>query len=411
MKNNNLLIEKFKNSTEFYKKKLQNCNTIDYVPLTYKQELIESQVKYKPYGLFTDYKYNIHQVYRTSGTTSTPLLLSFTKNDIELITTIGKECFEHSGMGSIGNNEVVINCLNLSMWAGGFFDAQAMIKTGVQVINFGTGNTIELIKLILSYNKNFKVSLHCTPSYLPIIEKRLKKEFNLHSSDLNLHSLYLGAEGGVQNNNFRNEIIQSWNCNVYNANYGMSEVCSIMASASEDNVLKFSKLFLKKYKIELLDSKTIIQQEELQQGVVGDLIVTSLHKESQPLFKYHTKERIQIAKNIHNEIYFEIVGRSDDMIVYKGINFFPEQIRSLILSFKELTGIYKIQVEKKQEIIVNLNLVCELKKEIKFNEEDLKNIIEKKIRHEFTIKLNVSFTNSLIYKGNKLKTIEIINLT
>ena len=179
----NFDLESIKSKNEFYDNKFSNISLFDELPLTTKKELLDNQLGFPPYGNFRNKDILIEQIYRTSGTTAKPLLLSFSKRDIDYITDIGADCFKYSGMGSLGNDEIVINCLNLSMWAGGFFDAQAMMKTGVQVINFGIGNTNELIKLIFDLTCSFKVSLHCTPSYLPVIEKRLFSEFEKYPKD------------------------------------------------------------------------------------------------------------------------------------------------------------------------------------------------------------------------------------
>ena len=401
------LLESFRNSTPFYREKLDGINDFEKVPFTTKKDLLNSQLKMPPYGNFTDYNHTIDQVYRTSGTTNVPLLVTFTNDDIELVTSIGKDCFRHSGMGAIGNQEIVINCLNLSMWAGGFLDSQSIMRTGAQTINFGTGHTIELINLIKYLGNSYKVSLHCTPSYLPAIEHKLNETFNTTPDKLNLHHLYLGAEGGVQNNDFRQCLMDKWNCKVYNANYGMSEVCSIMASASDDNVLKISDLFLKNYYIELIDTKCN-PTDKLTEGLTGDLVATSLKKQSQPIFRYLTNETICIKKIHNGSIYIEITGRTDDMIVFKGINFFPEQLRSIIVQFKELSGIYKVQAKKVNDIIQSINVVCEIR-EVEAGQEDvlIKQIINK-IQAELTVKPSITLTNKIEVTGNKLKIIEYL---
>ena len=396
--------------SDFYSKKLKNCRSFSDAPFTTKEELVRSQNDYPPYGGFMDSGKKIFQIYRTSGTSANPLLLSFTKKDVDIITEIGAECFMHSGMGDWGNDEVVINCLNLSMWAGGFFDGQAMMKTGAQVVNFGTGNTIELLKLILSFNKKYKVSLHCTPSYLPIIEQKLKDEFNKTLSALKIHALYLGAEGGVQNNSFRNNLIKKWKCRVYNANYGMSEVCSIMASAADDNVLKYSPLFLKKYFAELhFPDGRIIPLIDCASGDIGDVVVTSLFKESQPLVRYHTKERIKIISAERNNIYFEVIGRSDNMIVYKGINIFPEQFRSLVSKFPELTGLYQLKVVRKDYLVKNICIECEIKRGISFNENVIKQKLLLLIKGQFSVRPEIRFVEEIKREGNKLRILEFVD--
>jgi phenylacetate-CoA ligase len=403
----NKCLKEYKQRSAFYKEKLRYCKNFINAPFTTKEDLIKSQKAHRPYGKFTNEEKEISQIYRTSGTSDNPLLLSFTKKDVALISEIGAECFMHSGMGDFGNQEVVINCLNLSMWAGGFLDAQAMMKTGVQVINFGTGNTSELIKLILSFSKKFKVSLHCTPSYLPIIEQKFKEEYKKEIRFLSIHALYLGAEGGVQDSSYRNNIIKKWKSRVLNANYGMSEVCSIMASASEDNNLKYAELFLKKHFLELLFPTGFIKPiTECKPGDVGEVVITSLFKESQPLFRYNTKERIILLSVKSNQIYFEVVGRSDDMIVYKGINIFPEQFRNCINKFQELTGIYKLIVKSEGGLIIKLMLVCEKQKGIRFNELDVKQRLSNLIKSHLSIRPEIQFVEIIERKGNKVKFIE-----
>jgi phenylacetate-CoA ligase len=400
-------LETFKASTPFYRKKLRGIKSFDHIPLTTKNELIESQRKFPPYGNFTDFTKNIFQVYRTSGTANTPLMLSFTKSDVEMITRIGAQCFQHAGMGDIGNKEIIINCLNLSLWAGGFFDAQAMMKTGIQVINFGTGNTSELIRLILLYNKKYKVSLHCTPSYLPVIEKKLRNEFKLDLSSLKIFTLYLGAEGGIENNEFRNDIQTRWRCRAFNANYGISELCSVMASAAEDNVLKYSDLFLQKYFVELLsENEEISPVSDGKPGDVGDIVVTSLFKKSQPLLRYHTHERIRILQRSGKNIFFEVLGRSDSMIVYKGINIFPEQFREVLNLFPELTGIYKLKIHKEASLITKIFLICEANKRMGKDDFQLEQKLLYAIKSKFSVSPEIIIVGSILREGNKVKIVE-----
>jgi len=400
-------MERCNELSPFYKEKLKGVKLFNQVPLTTKGELIESQRAFPPFGKFTDYTKDIYQIYRTSGTANTPLMLSFTEPDVNLIAKIGAECFRHSGMGRIGNREIVINCLNLSLWAGGFLDSQAMMKTGVQVINFGTGNTSELLHLIFLFNKKLKVSLHCTPSYLPIIEKKLHDEFKLDLSSLKIFTLYLGAEGGIENNKFRNNLQKQWHCKVFNANYGMSEVCSIMASANEENILKYSNLFLKKYYVELLrDNGDLLPVSKCKPGDIGDMVITSLYKESQPLLRYHTCERVKIVNNSKQQISFEALGRSDSMIVFKGINIFPEQYRSILNLFQELTGVYKLRIHKQGSLVEKLTLVCELKRENESNTLQLKQRILSVIKSKFSVSPEISFENTLPREGNKARIIE-----
>ena len=140
------------------------------------------------------------------------------------------------------------------------------------------------------------------------------------------------------------------------------------------------------------------------------MIISSLKKESQPLIRYSTKEKIRIINKKHISIFFEILGRTDDMIVVKGINFFPEQLRSIISEFKELSGQYQLQIHKNNnDEITDVNLICELNNEE--HELDNKTIRDKliyKIRNELTVSMDVNFTYKFDLVGNKLKLINFI---
>ncbi|HPI31200.1 MAG TPA: hypothetical protein PLS26_11805 [Bacteroidales bacterium] len=407
----NKILDNFKKLTPFYSRKLNGAGDFNHAPLTSKHELLSSQKKQPPFGNFTNKKVAINQIYRTSGTSSNPLLLTFSKKDIDFITDIGNECLRYAGMGKLGNNEIVINCLNLSMWVGGVLDSQSISKTGVQVINFGAGNTSELIRLIkeLGLSKRNKISLHCTPSYLPHIASRLETEYGMLPQDLNVYSFYLGGESGIQNNYFRKTLIEKWSSKIINANYGLSEICSALASANDENILRFAPLFTQKYYIELRDSKGGIKHfESLKEGDEGEMIVTTPIKESQPLFRYNTREILRIVKKDHKNLFFEILGRTDDMLIYKGINVFPEQFRSIISKFNELTGLYQLQVCKQNDIIEKITLICEKQKGEKINEMELKNKLSVKIKSELSILPAIVFTKKITIAGNKIRLIEFV---
>lgn len=404
-------IDKIRAEIPFYEKKYKGIESFNSLPYTTKHELLESQGYCPPYGDFRNPTKEVEQVYRTSGTTSKPLLLSFTKKDIDYISDIGADCFRFSGMGDNGNDEIVINCLNLSMWAGGFFDSQSMAKTGVQVINFGTGNTNELIKLIKNLDKQNKVSIHCTPSYLPVIDKRLRTEFKMEPSDLGLYSLYLGAEGGIEEKGYRENLINKWQSKVFNANYGMSEVCSIMASADNGNILRLSEKIFEYYYIELLKGNgEIANILDCKDGDEGEIVISSMFKESQPILRYRTKENICLRKRQEMQIFFNISGRTDDMIVVKGINLFPAQFRSILSNYSDLTGLYQLQIHKNKDgNIAHLNLICEIAaKDTSLSDEELRRGIKGRVRDELSISLDVNFVYGFELVGNKLSLVKVI---
>ncbi|HPB24875.1 MAG TPA: hypothetical protein PLE11_03865, partial [Bacteroidales bacterium] len=239
---------------------------------------------------------------------------------------------------------------------------------------------------------------------------RLETEYGMLPQDLNVYSFYLGGESGIQNNYYRKTLIEKWGSKIINANYGMSEICSALASANdEENVLRFAPMFTQKYFIELRNSKGEIKHfENLKEGDEGEMIVTTPIKESQPLFRYNTREILRIVKKDHKNLFFEILGRTDDMLIYKGINVFPEQFRSIISKFNELTGLYQLQVCKQNDIIEKITLICEKQKGEKINEMELKNKLSVKIKSELSILPAIVFTKKITIAGNKIRLIEFV---
>ena len=151
-----------------------------------------------------------------------------------------------------------------------------------------------------------------------------------------------------------------WNCKIYNANYGMSEVCSIMASANDENILKFPSVFPHFYYTELKSKRGKIKPIlDCKDGDIGEVIFTSIDKNSQPILRYNSHENIQIVKKDKTDIYFNVVGRTDDMFVYKGKNIYPEMFRNIINQYDELTGLYYIELKKEKDLIKEATIVCE----------------------------------------------------
>lgn len=340
--------------SEFYKTKFGNIdsdemiNNFDKLPFTTKKELLWDQELNPPFGsnLCVDIR-NVSRIHKTSGTTNKPLIVALTKNDINHTIEIGKECFSESGLCP---EDIVFHCLNYNMWAGGYTDHQSLEETGATVVPFGVGNTTNLIQTMLQMKTT---AIHCTPSYLSKIEQILKDEFDMVPRDLHLRLGLLGAESGLQNPDFRRMIENIWGFKAMNANYGMSEVMSMVASECKyQNGLHFRAG--KKLYVELINQFTG-ELVPLRNGAVGELVFTNLCKEAQPLIRYRTGDVIKIT---HNEcscnncdFIFEVVGRSDDLLVIKGLNVYISSIENVIGEFyNETSSVYRILISKNDPI-------------------------------------------------------------
>ena len=384
----------FKNSA-FYRSKLgsyfseSNSLAVDFfeLPFTTKNEVLDDQKSNPPYGsnLCVSPK-DIKRIHSTSGTTNRPLLIAMTKNDIDQTVAVGKKCFSSSG---VTERDTVVHCLSYNMWMGGYTDHQSIEASGATVIPFGVGNTNRLIETILNIRPT---AIHCTPSYLSKIELILKRDFNLQPIDLGLKLGLFGAESGLQNPNYRKSIEQSWGIKAMNANYGMADVLSMFGSECVyQNGLHFMGgdiLFP-----ELIDPQTE-ESLKIEKDAEGELILTNLARESQPLIRYRTKDVVKILSNEsckcgESGFRFEIIGRSDDMITIKGVNVFVNSIDKIISNHLELlTGVFQIHISK-SDPISEILLRIELKPTLSIPEDEFKDHLMLEFKNKLSVKPDI----------------------
>lgn len=397
-------------NSRFYQNKFIHIHTEGIenffrLPFTTKQELIDDQKNFPPFGsnLCVPIE-RVQRVHKTSGTTNEPLLIALTTNDIRNITDIGKRSFKEAGLDE---SHTVLHCLNYNMWAGGYTDHQSLEKTGATVVPFGVGNTNYLIQMILRLKAN---TIHCTPSYLSKIEQVLRDDFSLEPKDLNLSLGLFGAEAGIENDHFRHAIEEKWGLKAMNANYGMSEVLSILGSeCTKQNGLHFraGDIVL----MELIGSDGSVK--EIKENATGELVLTNLCKEAQPLIRYKTGDIIRITSTScscgDKSPVFQVVGRTDDMIVVKGINVFISSIAASLSKFSNMiTQEYRVLVNK-DEPIDNIIIQVEVSDERNRNTA-VENQIENYIKVNIGINSKVELLpyNSLERTSGKSKRLHRI---
>lgn len=406
----NRLVNSIIQLSEFYQRKYLNIaiNKFCELPFTTKSELLLDQENNPPFGTNVCIDKNkIIRIHKTSGTTNKPLLLVLTEKDVKKTVDVGSKCFSLSGLKY---SDTVIHCLNYNMWAGGYTDHQSLEATGAAVIPFGVGNTNLLIETILQIKPT---AIHCTPSYLKKIELVLKNDYKLNPIDLNLKLGLFGAEPGLQNPNFRKRIEDDWGLKAMNANYGLSDVLSMFgAECNYQNGLHFmgDNVILPEL-IDPLTQKNI----DFEYGAIGELVLTNLVKEAQPLIRYRTNDVIKILSTStcqcgEKGFRFEIIGRSDDMLIIKGLNVFVSTIDSIINKhLLKISGIFQVLISK-EDPIEDLHLKIEIKDDIN-NVEGLINqlIIDFKEAIHITPKIEICKEGSLPrYDGKTKKILRIL---
>lgn len=381
---------------ELYKQ--EGFDKLEDVPMMSKRDLLADQAVHQPFGsnLCVE-RDRLARIHRTSGTTNRPLLLALTEHDLDAVTSVGSRGFKISGMQP---DEIVFNCMNYSMWMGGFTDHASLERTGAAVVPYSVGNTEALVALLLEFDAP---SLHSTPSYLNIIKRVLKEKFGKEPKDLGLKAGYFGGEPGMQNKAFRQRIEEEWDMRAMNANYGMSDVMSMVGSEGLDrdglHYLPGPHLHL-----ELMDTDGNLVP--VQKGAIGEAIFTNLNKECQPVIRYRSGDIFHIISEVDRsdglDFRFNIAGRADDMLVVKGINFFPESLRSIIARHSELSGNYQIEVPS-EDPIEHITVKVETAHSVA--DKELAELLQVEIRKNLFINPEIKLVEHLSKNDNKLKSV------
>jgi phenylacetate-CoA ligase len=322
----------------------QRLTDLADLPLIDKEMLRQSQQHHPPFG---DYlaaaDSEIARVHRTSGTTGTAMNLALSRRDAEETALLGARAHRASGLKP---GMRVVHCLNYRLWMGGYTDHSTLEAVGATVVPFGVGDTPLLIRTIRELGIT---AISCTPSYPAVLERVIAEQFpGLKPRDLGLKLGLFGGEAGLDDPQFRRRLETTWGFAARNANYGVTDVFSIMAGQSEiDTDLHFIALDI--LNPELIDPLTGTPLA-WREGSKGELVLTHLTRQCQPLVRFRTGDIIEItgtgkARCGRTAPRFRVIGRSDDMVVVRGINVFPTQIAAVLNSFAGLSGEYRITLD------------------------------------------------------------------
>jgi phenylacetate-CoA ligase len=314
------------------------------LPLIDKEMLRASQRAHPPFG---DYlaapATRVARVHRTSGTTGTAMNLALSAQDAHETAIVGARA--HAA-GGLGPGHRVIHCLNYRLWMGGYTDHTTLEATGAAVVPFGVGETELLIRTIRELGIT---AISCTPSYPAVLERVLAERFpELRPRDLGLRLGLFGGEAGLDDPEFRRRLETTWGLRARNANYGLSDVFSNFAGQTElDNDLHFLALDVLHPELIVPATGAVLPWRE---GERGELVLTHVSRECQPLVRFRTGDIIVVtgtgpARCGRTGPRFRVVGRSDDMVVVRGINAFPAQVAAVLNRHEALSGEYRIVLD------------------------------------------------------------------
>lgn len=308
---------------------IQSLDDICKLPFTVKADLRDTY----PSGLFASPMKDIVRLHASSGTTGKPIVVAYTKADLEIWSIAVGRALAAAG---VTKNDITQISYGYGLFTGGLGIHGGFERIGATVIPASGGNTERQVMLM----KDFGVTcIACTPSYfLHIIETAQKMGIDMH--DLPIRLGIFGAEPWTEA--MRNQIESSTGIKAYDI-YGLSEIVGpgVGCSCSAQNGLHIFEDF---FYPEIINPAT---GEVLPDGEEGELVLTTLCKEAMPIIRYRTRDITSIktgscscGRTIRRIC--KISRRSDDMFIIRGVNVFPTQIETAILSVESVLPIYQI---------------------------------------------------------------------
>ena len=314
------------------------------LPYCDKAMLRDSQAAHPPFG---DYlaspNEKVTRLHRTSGTTGQAMNMALSAADAQLTAEVGGRAQRAAGLGP---GHRVVHCLNYRLWMGGLTDHTTLEMTGATVIPFGVGGSELLVRTIREIGIT---AISCTPSYPAVLEQVIAARFpGLRPRDLGLKLGLFGGEAGLDDPNLRARIEEVWGLKPRNANYGVSDVfCNFAGQCERQNDLHF--VGLDALYPELIDPASG-EIRPWQAEEEGELVLTHLRKDCQPLVRFRTGDLVVLTATEpcacgRTAPRLRVIGRSDDMVVVRGINVFPTTIAATLMRFRELSGEYRIRLK------------------------------------------------------------------
>lgn len=323
------MVENCYNNVPFYKKKfdeigllpgdIHSIDDITKLPFTVKQDLRDNY----PFGLFAVSREKLQRIHASSGTTGKQTVVGYTKHDIDVWAHGAARAIAAAG----GKKDDYIHVsYGYGLFTGGLGLHYGAELLGATVIPVSSGNTKRQIQILQDFGSDF---LCCTPSYAMYIGESLK-EAGIDSSKLPLRAGIFGAEAWSEN--MRREIEKSLNIKAYDI-YGLSEIAGpgVAYECSEQTGMHICEDF---FYPEVVDPKTF---QPLPDGQYGELVFTCIGKEALPLVRYRTRDITALSheKCACGRTLVKMLkpkGRSDDMLIIRGVNVFPSQVEHVILS-------------------------------------------------------------------------------
>jgi phenylacetate-CoA ligase len=341
------------------------------LPFTYKQDMRDSY----PYGMFAANMEDIVRIHASSGTTGKPTVVGYTRKDIDTWSELMARSFVAAGAHK---GDIIHNSYGYGLFTGGLGAHYGAEMLGASVIPMSGGNTKKQIMIMKDFGSTV---LTCTPSYSLYMAEAAREE-GIDFRQLKLRVGIFGAE--PWSDAMREEIEAKLNLSAIDI-YGLSEIMGPGVAIECQEAKQGLHIWEDHFIPEIIDPET---GEVLPAGAKGELVITTITKEGIPLLRYRTRDITSITYEpcvcgrSHARI-SRMSGRSDDMLIIRGVNVFPSQIESILMGIEGVEPHYLLIVDRKDNLDV-LEVQVEVDERLFSDEvkhlQALSHIIEKEIK-------------------------------
>lgn len=388
------VVKRVYDNVEIYRKKMDEAGVkpediksikdITKLPFTVKHDLRESY----PFNFFSAPKKDIVRVHASSGTTGKLTVVGYTKNDISMWADMCARCMRMVGCDE---NSVFQDSFGYGLFTGGLGLHYGSERLGAMTIPTSSGNTLRQLQLMRDFGTD---TLCCTPSYAIYLSEAMSKEGFTDRSQFKLKRGIMGAE--PWSDEMREDIEKRLQIKAFDI-YGLSEIMGpgVACECEEQDGLHINE---DNFFPEIIDPDTL---EPVPFGEEGELVITTLTKEGIPLIRYRTRditsfkaEKCSCGRTLvkMNRVH----GRSDDMLIIRGVNVFPSQIESVLFNIgNKVSPHYQIIVDR-VGALDTFEIQVELSEELV--SDNIKEIqkLQKQIEHDMASNLSISAKITLV---------------
>lgn len=366
---------------DLYPQDIKSCDDLYKLPFTTKDDLRDTY----PYGLVAVDLDEIVRIHASSGTTGKRIVVAYTKEDIDTWSDVMARCFARIETDS---KDIVHVAYGYGLFTGGLGAHYGAEKLGATVIPISGGNSRRQVEFLTDLKPTV---IACTPSYmLHLYEVMIDAGYTL--DDISLKAGIFGAEPWSEN--MRKEIERLLKIKAYDI-YGLSEITGpgVASECIAQNGLHINEDCYLPEIVDVIDHKPLGLNEQ------GEIVFTTIKKKGMPLIRYRTKDITKLFKDDcicgRTLVKMErVTGRTDDMLIIRGVNVFPSQIESVLLEFSQLTPNYQIIVDRINmmdvlniHVEMNENLFTDEVKKIESLEKSITGAIESVLGISAKVKL------------------------